>query len=160
MNQMSFIGVSYRIVSIKLHIGAEMSQRQLHHKGPSQHRWQVTKFETWITLNSLWHLIGWLVSFPSVSVGLNLFQVAYWSQSHFVAWLCSSERDSLLLLLTLVRRGLVNLVSFREFLKLFQVVYTSLFKWFFCKMECLNLGEIYTTVLKISTNELCVKKNS
>ena len=41
----------------------------------------------------------------------------------FAGWLCSFEGDSWLLLLTLAGRGLVNLLYFRDFLKLFWVVY-------------------------------------
>ena len=84
---------------------------------------------------------GWRVSFPSDS-GLNLFQAAWpvsvasrqlvWSLSLFTdllprAFLDSSasifaaprEEEAELFLLMLSGRGLVNLVSFRDFLQLF-----------------------------------------
>ena len=76
--------------------------------------------------------------FLGASFGLNLFQVDQLvsassrellvSESSLQLFsserlLCSSasqsERDSQLLLLTLARRGVVNLVSFRNFLKVF-----------------------------------------
>ena len=73
------------------------------------------------------------MSFLSDSVGLNLFQVAWLvtASSRQLVWpqslLCSLTglRVNLgpSLLLTQVGRGLVNLVSFRDFLKLSRVVH-------------------------------------
>lgn len=70
---------------------------------------------------------GWRVPFSGDS-GLNFFQevclvfvsLGSWSECHLVAWLHFSDRDSQVLLLILMSgKGLVSLVSFRDFLKLF-----------------------------------------
>jgi hypothetical protein len=76
---------------------------------------------------------NWKVSFLSDSVGLNLFQVAWLvtASSRQLVWpqslLCSLTGLRVNLgpsfLLTQVGRGLVNLVSFRDFLKLSRVVH-------------------------------------
>lgn len=42
---MSFIGDTYRDMSEELFIGAEMTQRQLHHQSPPPHGCQFTKLE-------------------------------------------------------------------------------------------------------------------
>lgn len=117
------------------------------HLGWDAPRWQLTKLGSWHTLHSL--LTAQRVGecpFPDASVGLkNLpgFSAGFfWSQSFtgqlvwifLAAWLllaiplCSSavfsqRGDLLLLLLTLLGRGLVNLLSFRDFWKLSWVVY-------------------------------------
>ena len=75
-------------------------------------------------------LRGWKESFPDISVGLNIFQA-----SQLVSASCKQldwslrlsflppEEYSQLLLLTLTERGPLNLASFRNFLKLFCVIY-------------------------------------
>jgi hypothetical protein len=87
-------------------------------------------------------LNGWRVPFPGASVGLNFFQAALLAlaSSRQLVWSDSSLQLSLLesllcclallflgdtqcLLLTLSGQGLVNLVSFRDFLKLLWVGY-------------------------------------
>lgn len=73
---------------------------------------------------------GWRVSFPGSSVTLNLCQVAPLGSGLSGSWLGLSHLSLVcsivplrLLLFTLAGRGLVNLLSFRDFLKLFWVVY-------------------------------------
>ena len=76
---------------------------------------------------------NWRVSFLSDSVGLNLFQVAWlvtassrqlvWPQSLLCSLTGLRVNPGPSLLLTQVGRGLVNLVSFRDFLKLSRVVH-------------------------------------
>ena len=118
-------------------------------KSPPKHGWQLTQWETWSALHS--HQAAPQVEecpfqVPQVS-RLNLFQEAdlVWVVfAGFLLWesslklslleswllsclslLCSSasEVDSQSVLLILIGRGLVNLVSFRDFLKLFWVTH-------------------------------------
>lgn len=65
----------------------------------------------------------------------------------FTAWLCFSERDSQLLVFTLTRSDLVNLISFRDFLKLCGVVYLPVLGAF-CRMGCFNLGGNHCTTAR------------
>lgn len=58
------------------HRGAEMTHRQLHPPSLPQHGCQLTKLGTWSTLHSLQAAQHVRVSFPSDSVGPNLFQAA------------------------------------------------------------------------------------
>lgn len=58
------------------------------------------------------------------SASLGFFQAAALvSRALSVVWVRSSEGDSQLFFLILVGRGLGNLLSFRDFLKLFGVIY-------------------------------------
>jgi hypothetical protein len=135
-----------------------MTQRQLHHRSPAPARMTAHKAGNLEhTAQPAGHSTGWRVALPGpllVSASSKVAQLVsassrqlVWSQSlgslsplkvsvqlSFCLW----ERDSHLLLLTLAGRGLVNLVHFRDFLKLFEL-FTSLLKELPCKMECFNL---------------------
>lgn len=127
---MNFIGVTYRI--------RKDAQTAAWPK-PTPACWQLTKLGTWSTLHSL-QAVQQVerVSYSGTSLALNLFPALGWflhfpgswsSLRVFVALfglggLCSlaslSWRGVLsLLLLMLAGKELVNLVSFRNFLKLF-----------------------------------------
>ena len=130
---MNFIGVAYRNMGEGSLTGAEITQSQMHHQRPPQSRWRLTK--PGATTQPAGSSTDWRASFPIDSViGLNLFQAADWV----------SESSMQLDLFTLSGSILVNLVGFREFLKLFWVVY-FLVKEHPWRMECSSLeGNVYT----------------
>lgn len=101
-----------------------MTQRQLHHPGLPQYGWQLTKPGT------LEHTalpgsssVGPRVSIPSDSVGLTSSEQLHWFlSSRQLVW--PQSRGTLQLFIAYsgrerLGRGLVNLVSFRDFLELF-----------------------------------------
>lgn len=136
---MSSIWVSYRSVGEEFLRGAEMTQKRIHHQSAPQHGWQLTKLGIWNGQHSLRLINKFENVLSKVSVRLDLFQAAQlvsapskqlvWSQSrrwslsclrvYCVAQLPSIWRGLSVLLLALPGRGLVNLVSFRDLMRLF-----------------------------------------
>lgn len=96
-----------------------MTERQLHHQGPPQHQWKLNK--SWEPAQPTSSSTDGKASFPSSSIILNLFQAASLVQSllHIFVW----KHPQQLGLFTQAERVLVCLVSFRDVLKLFWLVY-------------------------------------
>lgn len=116
-----------------------MSQRQLHHQSSPQHEWQFTKHgdqEHMALHRCIKHTgksTGWKVPFPSISAVFNLFREAwfistssrqllctvYWVESLLFSLAYLRTTFSSFYCLLLGKRGLMNLVSYRYFLKLY-----------------------------------------
>jgi hypothetical protein len=115
--------------------GAEMTQRELQHQSPLQHKWWLTKARNWEhTEQTRGSAIACRVSFPSSSAALCFSQGVglIWADIHYfwTAWVichfswefCLSESASQQFPQFIYAWGggiLVNLVSFRDFLGLF-----------------------------------------
>ena len=111
--------------------GAGMTQRQLHHQSPpacglhSSQSWEPKALPTACRQLSRLENI--------------LLRCLSWSKSLEGCSSCSESSLKTYSLLTLSGRSLGNLLSFREFLRLFFLLFTSLLKELPCKMECFNL---------------------
>lgn len=143
---MNFLRITFRNIGERereVITGANMTQRQLPHESPPQDRWQFTKPGTGSTLHNLNRLKSALSSWPSSgseplsgsSTGLFLFLLGSMAGllSRFLgcylftpgSWACLKGTACLvwvtcvLHLYTLEKRGLVNLISFRDVPKLF-----------------------------------------
>jgi hypothetical protein len=124
---MSFIGVTYRSINDSQTAKPIPSWVTTQKAGNLEHAAQPWGSST----------TGWIASFPVAncsklyagwSVVLNLFQAgqsisASSRQLESSSYLGTCESQAQLLLFTLAERSLVNLVSFRDFLQLFSVVY-------------------------------------
>lgn len=119
-----------------------MTQKQLpqqghHSMGDSSGSWAPAagRAARWRVLPSC---LGWPKPLPGSWLPSDFSQQSGLSNSSLQ--LDFSEMDSQLLLIPLAGRGLVNLASFRDFLKLYRVVY-FLLKKFSGRMECFILRE-------------------
>jgi hypothetical protein len=111
-----------------------MTQRQLHHQSPpsmgdSSPSWEPGALPTACRqLSRLENILPRCLSWSKSLEG------------------CSSCSESSYSLLTLAGRSLGNLLSFREFLRLFLLLFTSLLKELPSRIECFNLrGSLYKT---------------
>lgn len=115
----------------------------MHHQSPPQD----IKLGTWSILHSLQTSQQFpKCSFQVTQLGLNFFQAAQLvsassrcqsSARIFAAQLFWVGLSAFIL--TMSGRGLMSLVSFRDFLNSFEL-FTFLFKKFPCRMECFSLG--------------------
>jgi len=139
-NLVSLICVPYRCMGEGLLTGAEMTQRQLHHWGSSQHGWQLIKIGNQEpTVQPAGSPTVWRVSCPGGSVDQNLFEAAALVSVFFFAVRLVSESSCSLALLfwegpsafiahpgrerySESLQSLVNLLSFGDTLKPFWVV--------------------------------------
>lgn len=94
-------------------------------QSPHQPGWQLTNLGTWSTTLRKVHQVGecpFLLTLPGILAGF--FQVVgLFSESSLQFHFTLFERNSQLLLLYSGWEGLVNLFSFRDFLKFFWVIY-------------------------------------
>lgn len=145
---MSFIGIPYRNMRERLHIGTETAQSQLYHQSPLQHGWQLTR------AGNLVHTAAPALRSCSVSLSpLQASQLVFDSSRQFKlisaslglirlhlpgSWDClRMTLSSLYCLHSLEKVGrgkLVNLISFREFLNLFES-FTSCVNKLPCRIE-------------------------
>lgn len=91
---------------------------------------QLTELGTWSTAQPAGSLTGRRARFPGASGSLNLFKVILLLPGSLsgprVFAVCLSETDTQQsLLLPLAGQGLVNPIPFRDFLKLFEIVYLA-----------------------------------
>jgi hypothetical protein len=112
----SFIRVIYRNMDEGLLTGVEMTQRQLHHQSQPQHGWQLTKTGN---QEPTAQPAGWLESALSRCLSSKPLPVARLVSASWHLDLSGSG----VYYLFWGRRGLVNLVNFRDFLQLFWVIY-------------------------------------
>ena len=104
---------------------AKMTQRQLHYQSPSQHRRQPPKLSRCTAYRQLSRLenvpsrcLSWCKPLPDTWAGICFFQAVDLASESLLLSFLPSGRNSQLFMITMTGCGLVNLVSFRDFLKL------------------------------------------
>lgn len=101
VNHWVLLGVTYNNIGEGLFTGVEIIQRQLHHQSPFQHGWELNVFQAAKLTSAFSRQLIWSQGFLC---SLSCMRVTL--KSPVYSW----------------RRGLVNLVSFGDFLKLVWVV--------------------------------------
>lgn len=147
---MSFAGATYRDVGEGLLTGTEMTQREAASPNPTLVWEKSQELEIWSTQHSLLAAqqvgecsfsVAQLVCTSLMKLGW-LFPVSSWADlcSFHAAWCEPLLRKSACLRITLSslysrRRGLVNLVGFRDFWSYFEL-FASCLNGHPCRMEC------------------------
>lgn len=133
--------------------GAEVIQGQLYHQSPPQHEWQFRNLQH--TAQPAGSSTGRRLFFPGTSVGLRLFQAfglvfassrwLSWSllllgaraclRVSFVGWILWEWLSEIFIVYSWSGRSLVNLIGFRDFLKIFGL-FTCCLNELPYRMEC------------------------